>query len=248
MKLFYNDYGAETMGPKSDRMYELVKGMLQRKVPIDGVGFQTHVSTSFSSQVSSMETNLKRFAALGLEIHITELDVRACDAKSKCDSVALQKQADTFAALLKMCLSIEKCKVFEMWGFTDRYTWITSFQNPTHKNEMPLPFDKHYAPKPAFKSMLSLLTGAAPPPAPPSPTPPPPPKRYTTQTGPCKNAVAISGKLSVASVAECEAKCDAEPECVAVDTNGRDCYTKRKCDGVVGACSGWCSYKVVEVV
>jgi len=53
VKLFYNDYGAETEGAKSDRMYELVKGMQSRGIPIDGIGFQTHISNSFLASIPS---------------------------------------------------------------------------------------------------------------------------------------------------------------------------------------------------
>lgn len=161
VKLFYNDYGAVSMNPKADRMYELVKGLLQRKVPIDGVGFQFHINHNMSFLMPSIESNLKRFAALGLEVQITELDIRACDEWSTCDAAALQNQADMYADLLEICLGIPQCKVFEMWGFTDKYTWLDDFQNPTHKDEMPLPFDKDYAPKPAYHSMMQVLLNSS---------------------------------------------------------------------------------------
>eukprot|EP00658_Telonema_sp_P-2_P022795 TRINITY_DN19120_c0_g1_i1.p1 TRINITY_DN19120_c0_g1~~TRINITY_DN19120_c0_g1_i1.p1 ORF type:complete len:433 (+),score=79.03 TRINITY_DN19120_c0_g1_i1:137-1435(+) len=230
VKLFYNDYGAETMCAKSDRVYELVAGMLKRGIPIDGVGFQSHLSIGFKSQLSSMERNLKRFAALGLEIHITELDVRACNDSTRCDTQALGTQAEIYAELVQICLSIPECKVLEMWGFTDRHTWTRHFQNPTGKDEMPLPFDVDYKPKPAFSSMLTILNQHK-------------PVGYTTQVSTCRNAVPLSGLIKVSSVAGCEAKCTADPACVAVDTDGASCYTKSKCDAAAGSCVGWCSYR-----
>lgn len=242
-KLCYNDYGAEVKNAKSDRMYSLITGMQQRGVPIDCVGFQTHTDLSMLNRVASMEANLKRFASLGLEVHITELDVRACDAGSTCDSTALHKQAEVYEALLRMCLGIPQCKVFEMWGFTDRHTWITHQDNPTHKDEMPLPFDGEYKAKPAFFSMLNALTAA------PSPSPPSSPKpqhSYQTQTTTCKNASPLSGLIKVTSVAACVAQCDMQPLCVAVDTDGASCYTKSACGGTVGNCQGWCSYMKVK--
>lgn len=220
-------------------MYALVKGLIARKVPIDGVGFQTHISNSFYTQIPSMEANLKRFAALGLDIHITELDVRACSDSSTCDDKALARQGEVYEGLLRMCLRIASCKVFEMWGFTDRHTWTRTFHNPTRKDEMPLPFDSSYQAKPAFYSMLKALNGSAPVP-PPSPTPS---HHYITQTTTCKNAKPISGLLRVSSVRECEQHCDEDAACIAVDTNGAQCYTKGSCDGTAGDCEGWCSYK-----
>ena len=63
--------------PKSDAMYNLVKGMLSRGVPIDGVGLQLHITTD-PSYVSpaGLDLNLQRLIALGLQVHFSEMDVR----------------------------------------------------------------------------------------------------------------------------------------------------------------------------
>ena len=45
--LFYNDYGGEDLNGKSDRIYDLVRGLVQAQgVPIDGVGLQMHISAA----------------------------------------------------------------------------------------------------------------------------------------------------------------------------------------------------------
>jgi len=72
-KLHINETGAEGIGPKSDRLYELVRDLRARGVPIDGVGFQVH--TTLGGLPSTFVDNLRRFAALGVEIAITEADV-----------------------------------------------------------------------------------------------------------------------------------------------------------------------------
>ena len=41
--LFYNDYGGEGMNAKSDRIYALLRDLLAKGVPIDGVGLQMHI-------------------------------------------------------------------------------------------------------------------------------------------------------------------------------------------------------------
>ena len=74
--LFYNEFGAEGMGPKSDGLYRLAWGMLARGVPIRGVGLQMHVSLNDGSRPADVAANMRRLAALGLEIQITEMDVR----------------------------------------------------------------------------------------------------------------------------------------------------------------------------
>jgi len=64
--LFYNDYDAEGLNAKSDAIYAMVKDFKQRGVPIDGVGLQMHIFNLSMSDISSLEANLKRLAALGL--------------------------------------------------------------------------------------------------------------------------------------------------------------------------------------
>jgi endo-1,4-beta-xylanase len=68
-KLFYNDYGAEGLGAKSGAIYALLKDLKAKGAPVDGVGFQVHVDSSFSPRQVRMAENLERFAQLGLEIH-----------------------------------------------------------------------------------------------------------------------------------------------------------------------------------
>ena len=77
-KLFYNDYNAETVNKKSDAIYAMAREFKSRGVPINGIGFQMHVTLKSDTpeDLQSFAVNLKRFADLGLEIHITELDVR----------------------------------------------------------------------------------------------------------------------------------------------------------------------------
>lgn len=75
VKLFYNDYGAEGMSAKSDKVYAMLKDFRQRGVPVDGVGLQFHISVDYHPTVQEVQQNMQRLGELGLEIHITELDV-----------------------------------------------------------------------------------------------------------------------------------------------------------------------------
>lgn len=72
--LSYNDYGADGINDKSDEIYELVSGMLDRGVPIDGVGLQMHALHD-PVDPDSVAENIERFKDLGLEVEITEMDV-----------------------------------------------------------------------------------------------------------------------------------------------------------------------------
>ena len=72
--LFYNDYNLEFTGAKSNAVYDFVKTLQSQHVPIDGVGFQGHLDTQY--RFPDLENNLQRFAALGLKVALTEVDVR----------------------------------------------------------------------------------------------------------------------------------------------------------------------------
>jgi endo-1,4-beta-xylanase len=231
VKLFYNDYSADEENMKSDRIYALVQGMKQRGVPIDGVGLQMHINGGYS-QVDSVKKNMQRFAELGLEVHITELDI----SYSGWSQESEQEQAQIYAALLQACLDVPQCKSFETWGFSDKYTWKGSDMHP-------LPFDANFEAKAAVGAMLNVLKGSAP-----SPSPSPTPRQYETLTSTCQNAEAMSSLISVASVDECQAHCDATSGCLAFDTNGQDCYTKSHCEGQAGSCSGWCGHRVRSTI
>ena len=74
--LFYNDYNIEDLGPKSDAVYAMVQDFKSRGVPIDGVGFEMHIPLGNYPTISGFTANLARFTALGVQVQITEMDVR----------------------------------------------------------------------------------------------------------------------------------------------------------------------------
>lgn len=153
-KLFYNDYGAEVMNRKSDAIYAMAKDFKQRGVPLDGIGFQAHVELSDDTPeaLHSFAENLQRFASLGLELHITELDIRLRDGSP----ASLAAQAKFYADIAKTCIQQPACKVLETWGFTDRYSWI-----PRYYPGMgwALLWDAQYQKKPAYFGLLTALEG-----------------------------------------------------------------------------------------
>jgi len=149
-KLFYNDYGAEGSGSKSDAVYNMLKSMKERGIPVDGVGLQYHVSLGYTPEIEDVIANIKRLNALGLEVQITEMDVSFSGGNGN-ENDELQAQADIYGLVLKACLTAQNCSAFVTWGFTDKYTWLGS-------NEQPLPFDFNFQPKPAFDTLASELS------------------------------------------------------------------------------------------
>jgi len=151
--LFYNDYSAERINEKSNVMYEMVQGMLERGIPIHGVGLQSHFILN-SMNFSSMDQNMKRFGELGMLTNITELDIRMHNSVFD-DPQALADQAKNYKKLMELCLENESCTSFLMWGFTDAFSWIPNFFE-NYGNA--LIYDHNYQPKPARESLFEVLS------------------------------------------------------------------------------------------
>jgi endo-1,4-beta-xylanase len=151
-KLFVNEYGAETTGAKSDAVYAMARDFVARGVPLNGIGFQLHIDPNFdtTTNMTSLAQNIHRLGALGLEVHLTEIDVRLPDGTAG----SLSAQAKTYQDLMKVCLSETACKLFQTWGFTDKYSWIPEF-SPGYG--WALPFDQNYKKKQAYNQLLEAL-------------------------------------------------------------------------------------------
>jgi uncharacterized protein (TIGR03437 family) len=153
--LFYNDYNIEDTGAKFNAVYAMVKDFVTRGVPIDGVGIQMHITLSGYPTSAGLAKNIQQLTALGLQVHITEMDVRIpVDANGLASAVNLQAEAQTYQRILTVCLQNPGCTAFQTWGFTDLYSWIPGTY-PGFGGA--LPFDVNYQPKPAFSSLVSAL-------------------------------------------------------------------------------------------
>jgi endo-1,4-beta-xylanase len=146
-KLCYNDYNTDGFNPKSDRVYALVKELKAQNAPIDCVGFQAHLDQNFNTENARVRENLERFAGLGVEVQLTEVDVQLKGSAPEADRLAAQ--ARVYADLLNACLDVKGCTAFVMWGFTDAHSWRSG-------NE-PLIYDSGYAAKPAYDALKRAL-------------------------------------------------------------------------------------------
>ena len=151
-KLFYNDYNAEPIDAKSDAIYTMAQDFKNRGVPLDGIGFQLHIDLTFDNPttLASLTSDLQRFAALGLDLHITELDIRLQDSSA----ASLAAQAKLYGEIATICVQQPSCRVFQTWGFTDKYSWIP---NAFLGWGWALPFDANYQEKPAYTSIKNAL-------------------------------------------------------------------------------------------
>ncbi|WP_200300769.1 endo-1,4-beta-xylanase [Streptomyces adelaidensis] len=150
-KLYINDYNVEGVNAKSTALYNLVRDLKARGVPIDGVGLQAHL---ILGQVpATLQQNIQRFADLGVDVALTELDIRmqlpATEAK-------LAQQRTEYETVVKACVAVTRCTGVTVWGFTDSDSWIPD----TFPGEgAATPYDENYAPKPAYHGIATALGG-----------------------------------------------------------------------------------------
>lgn len=154
-ELRYNDYGGEGLGAKSDGIFMLMSALRTAGAPIHGVGLQMHVSLDDAPPLAEVRTNLRRLAALGLAVHITEMDVRLTLPS---DRNTLKRQAVVYHDALRACLDVPACRSFSTWGASDRYSWIPHFF-PGRGDA--LLFDADGQAKPAHASVVRVLREAA---------------------------------------------------------------------------------------
>jgi endo-1,4-beta-xylanase len=157
VELLYNDYGGEDMGVKSDAIYELVKGLKESGVPIDGIGLQSHL-THNGVPADELEANMKRLAALGLSINLSEIDVRMGMATGTLDE-KLAQQAKIYRQLASACADQPACTGLFVWGFTDAHSWVDGTFGGTN---LPCLFDEDLNRKPAYDGLRAGMTEAAP--------------------------------------------------------------------------------------
>jgi len=149
-KLYLNDYNIEGINVKSNAMYNLAVG-LTKKGLLDGIGLESHFI--LNELPPDIQTNMERFAALGLDVAVTELDIRG---ETPFNSTQLTQQAANYATVINACKAVSRCVGVTTWGITDIYSWIP----PVFPGEgEALLWDDNYKEKPAFTSTIAALKG-----------------------------------------------------------------------------------------
>ncbi len=179
-KLYYNDYGIEGLGGKADAVFALVKDLKAKGVPIDGVGMQWHIGVGHQLVPGDRYyQNAKRFQDLGVDLMITELDVGVPvvvydqnDPRyglEPSNAPDLFEQARLYRDVMRYALSFPCMKGVNIWGLSDKYSWIPGFTIGRLKRNPPgipqgaaLLLDANYKPKPAFWQLREELIHNAP--------------------------------------------------------------------------------------
>ncbi|HET8846067.1 MAG TPA: endo-1,4-beta-xylanase [Ktedonobacteraceae bacterium] len=187
-KLCYNDFNIEGMNAKSNAVFSMVQSFKASGVPIDCVGFQSHLIVG---QVpAGFQANLQRFANLGVDVQLTELDIRMPTPASNAN---LTQQANDYSTVVRACMAVSRCNDMTVWGVDDGHSWVP---NTFSGQGAALLFDASFQPKPAFNSVITALGGAS---ATPTPTAPAGTNLLTnadTEAGTTGWAVFGSGSLS----------------------------------------------------
>ena len=157
-KLCYNDYNTDSWtAAKTQGVYRMVQDFRNRGVPIDCVGFQSHFNAN-SPYPSNYRTTLSSFAALGVDVQITELDIEGSGTA----------QANTYRNVVNDCLAVPRCNGITTWGVRDSDSW--------RSGGTPLLFDGNGNKKPAYQAVLDALNSV-------TPTTTTPPSSTTTRPG-----------------------------------------------------------------
>lgn len=157
--LYYNDYN-EAQVPKRDKIYEAVKGMKDRGVPIDGVGLQCHWNI-YHPPVDQVRSAIELYAELGLKLQVTEMDISVFSHK---DLEPMDKPAPQILGLLAkaygdaFALFREYKDIIDcvtIWGVADDQTWLDHFLVDKRKN-WPLLFDEQHQAKEALFRIMDF--------------------------------------------------------------------------------------------
>jgi endo-1,4-beta-xylanase len=162
-QLFYNDYNTENPS-KRERIFQLLKKLKAKGVPINGVGLQAHWSI-YEPTRQELEESITKFASLGLKVQFTEVDVsvypkeherraRRPTDKSEFTPAMNDKQAAQYKMLFEVFRKHRNTITgVTFWNLTDRYSWLDNFPVPGRK-DYPLLFDQNGAPKKAYEGVV----------------------------------------------------------------------------------------------
>ena len=163
--LFYNDYNTERP-EKRERVYRLLKLLVDNGVPINAVGIQAHWSI-YEPDRADLVTTIKKFSSLGIKVQVTELDVsvypweKNMRALKPGESDAYtpeqqKKQEEKYAEVFKVFRAYKNViSGVTFWNISDKNTWLDRYPVPGRKN-YPLLFDVNLQPKKGYWSVVDF--------------------------------------------------------------------------------------------
>lgn len=174
-QLLYNDYNNERP-EKRQATVDMIKRLQQRGTPIHGLGMQAHIGLETNMQ--DFEDSILAYSALGLKVHLTELDIDVlpsvwnlpvAEISTRFDytperdpyTKGLPKKIETklakaYESLFKILIKHrDKVDRVTFWGVSDDASWLNDFPIKGRTN-YPLLFDRQHAPKAAYFRLMDL--------------------------------------------------------------------------------------------
>ena len=170
--LVYNDYNIE-LDYKRPKAIQLLRSLLDQKVPINAVGIQSHWRLN-TPDLAQVEKAIEQFGAMGLKVMITELDIGVLPTQYQGANIAIretmtpeqqavmnpytkglpepvsQQLAERYRQAFAMFLRHrDVIGRVTLWGTQDGDSWLNNFP-VRDRTEYPLLFDREGKPKPAF--------------------------------------------------------------------------------------------------
>lgn len=181
-ELYYNDFNAWRPA-KRDGIVRMVKMLRKEGIRIDGIGLQGHWGLNYPKN-EYIEAAIDAYAALGVKVMITELDVDVLPLTREGQVIGVgmadkQFQQEEFEAYLdpyqnglpedvQQQLADRYAELFEifhrkrdkiarvtLWGVHDGMSWKNNYPVPRRTN-YPLLFDRDKQPKPALRAVLDV--------------------------------------------------------------------------------------------
>jgi endo-1,4-beta-xylanase len=165
--LFYNDYNTENP-KKREKIYTMVKKLVDAKVPIHGVGLQGHYNIYDSSLAKELPASIEKFASLGLKVQVTELDIsvypsengrrrKRPDESDEFTPEMERKQIEQYKTVFNAFLKYrDQLTGVTFWNVSDRQSWLDNFPVFGRKN-YPLLFDKDNKPKRVYYEVINMV-------------------------------------------------------------------------------------------
>jgi endo-1,4-beta-xylanase len=164
--LFYNDYN-EINPAKREKIYLLVKSLIDAGVPIHGIGLQGHWAINEPGR-EQLDSTLRKFASLGLKVQITELDISVYpkehvarerkpeDVLDQFTTEREQKQIEEYRTCFSVFNKYHKAlSGITFWNISDRHSWLDNFPVQNRK-DYPLLFDQNGQPKKVYYEVVRM--------------------------------------------------------------------------------------------
>jgi endo-1,4-beta-xylanase len=164
-QLYYNDYNTERP-EKRERIYKLLKQLVDAKVPVHAVGLQGHWSLNEPTQ-QELRKAIEQFSSLGLKVQVTELDVSVYPweksprplkdgEKFEFTPEQEQKQMEVYKNVFQIFRDYKSVITgITFWNISDQHTWLDEYPVKGRKN-YPLLFDQNLQRKKAYWEVVKF--------------------------------------------------------------------------------------------